>query len=151
MGLVLGLDGKRRAMDINKTDAVPQITTLYVGLLQAAPANMDGMDLAMLIHPDHGNEFTIDPDFYTGRQAIQLSLTTTNELGATVFNNNPVAIEWLNSTGSDIDIAGFFLTDVISGDSGQVIWVGTPDAGTATIFDGTSATVSENDLILRID
>lgn len=151
MGLVLGIDGKRRALDINKGSSVTPLSTLYVGLLQEAPANMDAMDLALLVDSDHGAEFTINANFYSGRQAITLGATMADHNGATVTNNNSTPIEWTNSTGSTIEVAALFITDAASGTSGQVVWVGTPDAGTATIANGSDARISLEDIILRID
>lgn len=76
MGLVLGKDGKTRSVEINTGSAVTQISTLYVGLLQSAPANMDGMDLVTLISSGQGNEFTIGASFYTGRKSITVGTVT---------------------------------------------------------------------------
>lgn len=151
MGLMLGLDGKTRALDINKGLSVSAITTLYVGLLQSAPANIDGMDLATMVHSSNGNEFSIGASFYTSRKSITLGLTTTNQNGAYAQNNNVAAIEWTNSTGSTINIPAFFITDAASGTIGNVIWVGLPDAGTATIYNGAKASITTGDLVIRID
>lgn len=151
MGLMLGLNGKTRALDINKGLSVTPITTLYVGLLQSAPVNMDGMDLATLVHVSNGNEFSINGNFYTARKAITLGITTTNQSGAYAQNNNVSAIEWTNLTGSTINIPAFFITDVVSGTSGNIIWVGTPDAGTATIYNGAKASLTSGDLVIRVD
>ena len=151
MGLALGLDGKTRAVDINKGSSVTAITTLYVGLLQSAPANMDGMNLATLVGAGQGNEFSINANFYTGRQAITIGATSTDANGAVAYNNNVAAIEWTNTSGSTIDIPAFFITDAASGTSGQVIWVGTPDAGTATIANTAKASIVAADLMIKVD
>lgn len=151
MSVVLGYDGKQRALNINKGDVVAQVTNLYVGLLQSSVADMDGMELSTLIHSSNGDEFPIDADFYTGRQEITLSVAVTDANGSYSENNNVTPIEWTNNTGSTIEIEGFFITDAASGSAGQVLWVGTPDAGTATINDGAKATLQAGDLIVRID
>lgn len=151
MGIFLGLDGKQRAVDINKGSSVTAITTLYVGLLQSAPANMDGMNLALLVGAGQASEFSINANFYTGRKAITIGSTTTDANGAIAYNNNVSALEWTNTTGSSIFVAAFFITDVASGTSGQVIWVGIPDAGTATIANNAKASISASDLMLKVD
>lgn len=151
MGLILGIDGKERALGVNVGQSFSAIPTIYVGLLQAAPADMDGMDLATLISSGQGNEFTINANFYTGRKAITFGAITADKDGATCTNNNVVAVEWTNTTGSDIDVLAFFITDVSSGGSGKVLWVGTPDAGTATIVDTKKASISPGDLIIKVD
>ncbi len=150
MGLLLGKDGKRRALEINAGIAVAQVATLYVGLLQSAPDDMDGMGLDTLISAGQGSEFTIDGSFYSGRKPIALGAVTVDKDGAVCHNIGP-AIEWTNSTGSEISVAGFFITDVASGSDGQVLWVGTPDAGTATIADTKKAIISPDDLMLKVD
>ncbi len=151
MGLLLGLDGKKRALEINVGVAVSQASPLYVGLLQSAPSNMDGMDLATLISSGQGNEFTINANFYTGRQVISLGAVTADADGAVCANNNGVPIEWTNTSGSSIDVQAFFITDAASGSAGQVLWVGAPDAGTATIGDTKKASISTGDLLLKVD
>ncbi len=152
MGLVLGLDGKIRAMEATTGRPVASISsTLYVGLLNSVPADLDGLDLITLISPSYGDEFSINPNFYTGRKAIQLSSISADKDGAVVENNNPLPIEWENKTGFDIQVSAFFITDVAAGASGNVLWVGTPDAGTATIANNSKATISAGDLILKVD
>lgn len=151
MGLSLGIDGKRKAMEASKGAGITAITTLYVGLLQTAPANMDGMDLATLINPVNGNEFSLSPNFYDMRREITIGAVMADHSGATASNNNVAAIEWTNNTGSIINVEALFITDAASGSSGQVMWVGTPDAGTATIAVGAKASIITGDLILRID
>ena len=151
MGLVLGKDGKTRSVEINTGSAVSQISTLYVGLLQSAPANMDGMDLATLISSGQGNEFTIGASFYTGRKSITVGSISADKNGAICYNNNGSPVEWTNTTGSDVNVLAFFITDVASGGSGKVLWVGTPDAGTATIGNTYKASISANDLMLKVD
>lgn len=152
MGLLLGIDGKKRALNINSATAVTTVSTLYIGLLQSAVANMDGMDLATLVSAGQGNEFDGTGGFYTeGRQIITFGSIFADEQGATRYNNNASPIEWLNSTGSDVFIPAIFITDVASGTAGQVLWVGEPDAGTATIANTKKATISINDLVLKVD
>jgi len=151
MGIVLGSGGKQRAVEINTGTAVAQVSTLYVGLLQSAPSGMDGMSLSTLISAGQGNEFTINANFYTGRKAVTVGSITTNSNGAVCYNNNSPAIEWTNTTGSTVSVAGFFITDASSGSSGSVLWVGTPDAGTASIVNTQTATINANDLMLKVD
>lgn len=150
MGLKLGIDGKTRALEVNAGKSITNITTIYVGLLQAAPANMDGMSLATLISSGQGNEFSVDPSFYTGRQAITIGSTTADADGA-YANNSGSVIEWTNTTGYDVEVAGFFITTVSTGSSGLVLWVGTPDAGTSTIPNTQKASISVGDLLLKVD
>ena len=151
MGLQLGVDGKKRAVDINKGASVTTVTTLYVGLLQSAPTGMDGMTLATLVGAGQGNEFAINANFYTARLAITIGTVTSDANGAVGYNNNVSPVEWTNTSGSTVNIAGFFITDVASGTSGQVLWVGTPDAGTASIANTLKASISANDLMLKVD
>jgi len=153
MGLLLGIDGKKRAVNINAGVSVSAITTLYVGLLQSAPAGMDGMDLATLVGAGQGNEFTIGATFYAspGRKAITMGTVAADASGAIIYNNNVSPVEWTNTTGSTVNIAGIFITDAASGTSGQVLWVGTPDAGTASIGNTLKASIAANDLILKVD
>lgn len=152
MGLVLGLDGKKRALEINTGVAVSTITTLYIGLLQNSVADMDGMDLATLISVGQGNEFDGTGGFYgEGRQAITIGTIFADADGAVCHNDNVTPVEWLNATGGDIYIPAFFITDASAGAAGQVLWVGEPDAGTATIGDTKKATISLNDLMLKVD
>ncbi len=151
MGLTLGLDGKTRALTVNAGGTASTISTLYIGLLQSAPTGMDGMTLSTLVSGAQGNEFTVSGSFYVGRQAITLGSISTDSGGAICYNNNGSPIEWLNSTGSTILVPAFFITNVSSGTSGSVLWVGTPDAGTATIENTKKASISANDLMLKVD
>ncbi len=151
MGLLLGIDGKERALGVSLGQSYSAITTLYIGLLQAAPVNMDGMDLATLISAGQGNEFTVNANFYTGRKAITFGTITADQDGAACNNNNAVAVEWTNISGVDIDVQAFFITDASSGGSGKVLWVGTPDAGTATIVNTKKASINSGDLLLKVD
>jgi len=112
---------------------------------------MDGMTLSTLVSGAQGNEFTVSGSFYVGRQAITLGSISTDSAGAICYNNNGSPIEWLNSTGSTILVPAFFITNVSSGTSGSVLWVGTPDAGTATIENTKKASISANDLMLKVD
>ncbi len=147
MGLLLGKDGKERAVTVNKGSTVTSITTLYVGLLQSAPAKMT---LATLVGSGQGNEFSIGATFYTGRKAVTMGSVTTDANGAICYNTGS-AIEWTNTTGSTVNVAAFFITDASSGTSGSVLWVGTPDAGTASIATTKKATINANDLMLKVD
>ncbi len=151
MAITLGYDGKQRAININKGDSVTAIPTLYVGLLQTEATDMDAMTLSTLIHSSNGNEFSISPNFYTGRKVITMSIATTDATGSYSANNNVAPIEWTNNTGVAIEVEAFFITDVASGGAGQVLWVGVPDAGTATINDSAKAILNAGDLIIRID
>ncbi len=151
MSITLGLDGKTRALTVNSGATVSNISTLYVGLLQSAPTGMDGMNLALLVSAAQGNEFSVSGNFYVGRQVITVGSITTDENGAICHNNNASPIEWVNTTGGTISVPAFFITDVSSGTAGSVLWVGTPDAGTATIEDTKKASISANDLRLKVD
>lgn len=151
MGLTLGKDGKERALSVNTGSSVSSITTLYVGLLQSAPTGSDGMTLATLVDAGQGNEFSINANFYTGRQAVTLGSITVDANGAVCYNNNGSPIEWTNTSGSTVSVAAFFITDAASGTSGSVLWVGTPDAGTASIATTKKASIAANDLMLKVD
>lgn len=152
MGLLLGIDGKKRALEINAGVAVSAVTTLYIGLLQSSVADMDGMDLATLVSAGQGNEFDGTGGFYSeGRQAITIGAIFADADGAVCYNDNASPIEWVNTTGGDVYVPAFFITDASAGTAGQVLWVGEPDAGTATIGDTKKATISLNDLMLKVD
>ena len=151
MSLVMGLDGKERAMKATTGDAVSSISTLYVGLLQSAPAGMDGMTLATLVGAGAGDEFAINANFYSARKAITFGSITVDASGAIRTNNNGSPLDWANTSGSTKTVAAMFITDAASGTSGLVLWVGAPDAGTATILTGRSAKINSGDLILKVD
>ena len=150
MGLLLGRDGKTRAMQAATGTAVGSIATLYIGFLQAAPADMDGMTLTTLVSAGQGNEFTINANFYTGRKSITLGSITTDQAGA-VIHSSGADVTWTNTTGSSVEIRAMFITDQASGTAGNVLWVGTPDVGSAFVANGQTATISANTLELRID
>lgn len=151
MALVMGYDGKERALKATTGDSVASITTLYVGLLQAAPSGMDAMDLATLVGAGAGNEFAINANFYSARKSIPLGSITVDATGAVRSNNNGSPLDWANTSGSTKTVAAIFITDAASGTSGLVLWVGAPDAGTATIANGRSAKITSGDLFLKVD
>lgn len=151
MGLVLGYDGKQRALQASLGTAPSAIGTIYVGFLQSAPADMDGMTLATLVSAGQGNEFSINANFYTGRKAITFSPSiTVNATGATTSNSG-ADITWTNTSGSAIEIKGLFITSAASGTSGQVLWVGTPDIGTGVLNNGETVTISAGIFEVKID
>lgn len=143
MGLILGRDGKQKALEAATSG------TLYVGLLQAVPTDADGMSLATLIGSGAGNEFPINADFYTGRKSVTLGSITVDANGAIRYNTN--ALSWSNTSGSTVTVAGMFLTDAASGSSGDVLWVGAVDVGTASVGNGLSANLTVGGLKLGVD
>lgn len=149
MALVLGLDGKELALRAAVGLPVTLPSALYLGLLQFAPASMDGMDLATLISGGGATEFSIDPDFYTARKLMTVNLGTTSSAGATASND--AQIQWTNTTGSTQTIRAMFVTDVASGGVGRVLWVGTPGVGAGVIGNGLTATADPAKLVLGID
>lgn len=151
-GVVLGLDGKDRALQASLGIVAPSaITTLYVGLLATLPANHDGLDLATLLG---GNEHTATGSWYTGgRKAVDVA----TELSAIQGDHDgryvtvSIELDWPNTSGADEDIAGVFVTNVQSGTSGLSLWVGPPDIGGQVAADGGSAKIVADGLTLRID
>lgn len=147
-GLVLGLDGKKRAVKTNTSSNPPEITNFYVGLLQTLPANYDGLSLADLIT---GNEIVPETGWYTeGRQEIFFNDTPVGDyLGA--WTPNTTTVTWTNGTVSDKDIAGVFVTNAQTGTSGLVLWVGPPDIGTLLIPSTKPAYINVGSLITKVD
>lgn len=147
MGLFLGLDGKRRAIQVNTAESPNDITDYYVGLLETLPANYDGLTLSELVT---GNEHAPSSDWYDGgRQEITFDGLTSDASGASSTNDSVVS--WDNDSGDDQSVAGVFVTDVQSGTTGQVLWVGPPDVGTMIIDDGSPAVIDIGDMVLQVD
>lgn len=152
MPLELGLDGKARAVDINTGQTVAPTGTLYVGLLQAAPAEMDGMSLATLIAPGNGNEFTIGGSFYDSRKSITFGVATSGNGPATAVTNVTPTKTWTNNGATNVTILGFFITDAASSTTtGKVLWVGVPDAAPFLIAPTKKVTFTSGDIIVGVD
>lgn len=148
MGMVLGVDGKTRALQASLGLSVSTFTTVYVGLLHTLPANYDGLSMTSLVT----NEFAINSNFYTGRKAVTFGSISTDHTGAVTASTNSPAVSWTNNTGSTVTIAGLFVTNIISGSSGGlVLWVGDPDSGTAQIPNGQQASIGVGDMVLKVD
>lgn len=148
MGMVLGVDGKTRAVQASLGLPVSTFTTVYVGLLQTMPSNYDGLSFASLAT----NEFPVNSNFYTGRKAVTFGSVSADHTGAVVASADIPAVSWTNNTGSTVTIAGLFVTNIVSGSSGGlVLWVGDPDSGTANIPNGQQASIGVGDMLLRVD
>jgi hypothetical protein len=146
MAFSLGKDGRIRALQINTGEVPTSVTTVYVGLLTTMPANAATLNLSTIV----ANEFPINANFYTGRQAITFGTMTNDSSGSRRNNNNSTPLAWTNTTGSTITVGGIFLTDAASTGTGLSLWIGPPDPGTATIFNTNQARVNINDLLLGV-
>ena len=151
MGMVLGLDGKLRAVQINTGAAPSTIAQYYVGLLSTLPADYDGMTLEDLVSLV-GTEFTPSGTWYTGgRVAIDFE-DPPGVNGATgCYALNTTSAQWTNTSGASVDIEGVFITDVQSGNSGGVYWVGPPDVGTMTVVDGDPVDIFVGGMQVGVD
>ena len=154
MGLVLGYDGKMRALQATtSTTALTPISQLYVGLLTNLPADYDSLTLAQLLDVGGAdNEPTPSASWYeNGRKPIAFPLPTTATVDGASVVNDLTAAQWMNNTGSDVFVNGAFITDVQSGTSGLVLWVGPNDLGQNIIGDGSPANIDYNGVTLTID
>jgi hypothetical protein len=141
MSLRLGYHGKLNAVTTNISGS------LYVGLLTALPANADGASYATVI----ANEFSISANFYSGRKPIVFTAPVVDHNGAVAYSNSTLQ-EWDNTSGSDIFIFGFFITDsAASGTPGQVLWIGEPDEGSVMIRNGKKASFSGGTITVGVD
>lgn len=151
MGSTLGREGKLNAVNCNIGAAVTDYGTLYIGLLQVAPADMDAMTLATLVGVGAGNEHAIAGTFYTARKVISFGTPTVSATGAVALSNVGSAVSWTNVSGSSKTVAAYFITDALTGTSGHVLWVGTPDVGTITVANNGTLQFTDGDLTVRVD
>lgn len=151
MGTKLGRDGKLNAVNCNIGTAVADYTTLYIGLLQADPSSMDALNLADLVSALNGSEFPISANFYPERKVISFGTPSVSSLGAVAFSSVGSIVSWTNTSGSLKSVAGYFITNVSSGTTGAVLWVGTPDAGILTIANNDTLQFDDGDLTVRVD
>lgn len=151
MGMVLGQDGKLRAVQINVGAAPATVPQFYVGLLSVLPADYDAMTLEDLVSLV-GTEFTPSGTWYTGgRVAIDFEDPPGVNGVDGCFALNTTAAQWTNTSGSPVDIAGVFITNVQSGTAGGVYWVGPPDVGTMTVEDGDPVDIFVGGMQVGVD
>ena len=151
MGATLGRNGKLNAVNCNIGAAVTDYGTLYIGLLQVAPSGFDALTLTDLVSAGQGNEHAINANFYTGRKVISFAAPTVSSLGAVSLSNVGSPVTWTNVTGSSQTVAGYFITNAASGTSGDVLWVGTPDAGSLIISNNGTLQFADGDISVRVD
>lgn len=151
MGSKLGRNGKLNAVNCNIGAAVTDYGTLYIGLLQNDPANMDALTLVDLVSGGQGSEHAINANFYTGRKTISFGTPTVSSLGAVSPSNVGSPVSWTNTTGSSVAVGGYFITDAASGTAGDVLWIGTPDAGPMVIANNDTIQFTDGDLTVRVD
>lgn len=146
MGMLLGKDGKTRAIQVNTGTDPAAITTLYIGLLATLPANYDGLSLA-----GAGGIASYEcSGWYTGRKVVTFGSVTSDAAGAIASNTGGMT-SWQNLSGSTVSVAAFFITDAASGSTGSVLWVGTPDSGTVTLTDTSIIQYVAGDLTAKVD
>jgi hypothetical protein len=132
MPMFLGLDGKRRAVE---ACAGYDLTspTLWFGLLEQFPEGADTLDLATLVGPTAGDEFTPSSSFYgVGRQEITFAHYGVPKPLICTSNNG--LVQWQNtSVSTTYTVRGLFIASVGPFDdddaTGEVLWVGYPDIG----------------------
>lgn len=151
MGSTLGREGKLNAVNCNIGAAVTDYGTLYIGLLQSAPSGMDAMTLATLVGAGAGNEHAVNSNFYSARKAIVFSAPTVSDAGAVAISGVGSVVSWINVSGATKTVAAYFITNALSGTSGDVLWVGTPDVGTITVADNGTLQFADGDLTVRVD
>lgn len=150
MGMLLGKDGKTRAVQVNTGTDPAAITTLYIGLLATLPASYDGLALAGA-GGIASYECPLTPSgWYTGRKAITFGAVTSDAAGA-IASNTGGATSWQNLSGNTVSVAAFFITDAASGSTGSVLWVGTPDSGTITLTDTSIIQYVAGNLTAKVD
>lgn len=148
MGAVLGVDGKKRALEVNAGVTVPNISTLYIGLINGTlPAGADGMALSVLA-PTY--EFGVSSSFYSGRKPFTFGTVTADANGA-IASYSGTKVSWQNLSGATKTVGGYFITDASSGSSGKVLWVGSPDAGTITLIDTGIIEFISGDIAVKVD
>lgn len=146
MGMVLGYDGKRWALNAGMGEVTTPFPTLYLGVLETMPADPDSVQFSVL----DTNEFASTADFYTaGRQVITFDMPVVDGAnGRYQLNNNVITIPNANA---DRAIAGVFITTVQSGPAGQSLWVGTPDLGSYNVGAGNPLTIPVGGILCGID
>lgn len=139
MGMILGFDGRNRALAASMGGSASALPSLYLGLLSASPLTHIDKDLGDLLIACP--ELPVSASFYSGRKLI----TFTNPLsdldgGSYVSNDNSSPIVWSNTSGSPINVGGLMITTSASGSGGLVLWLGVPEVGAVTVPDGGTAT-----------
>lgn len=146
MGMILGADGKRWALQSAFGDGSNVYANLYLGLLETIPADFDHVEHAALMT----HEFTPSADFYTvGRQEIIFQATVIDPPNGR-YRLNANAISWPNAN-TDRDIAGVFISTSQSGLAGNVMWVGTPDIGSYSVAAGGAVNVPIGGILCGLD
>jgi hypothetical protein len=139
--LALGRHGKLNAVNVNIAGS------LYAGLLSSYPANADGATYATVT----AAEFSISGSFYTGRKPIAFTTPVVDHTGAISYSTSTLQ-EWNNTTGGDITVAGFFITDSPAiATAGNILWIGQPDEGSVLIRNGKRASFSGGTITVGVD
>ena len=147
MTVVLGKDGKERAITASIDGSTSSLGTLYLGLLTTLPTGYDGMDASTLLT---SNEASIT-SFYipsTGRSSISFGSVTAGSAGASISNDSSVS--WTNNSGASVLVEGVFVTNSATGTSGEILWVGAPNL-VASFQDGEAFTLQVGGMNLKVD
>lgn len=146
MAMILCRDGKERALKASMGESLASLGPLYVGLMSSVPS---GSSEDLILSDMSSYEMTINSNFYTARKEAEFTYSYSSYSAGMLIKDDP-SVEWTNTSGSSITIAGVFITNAASGSSGKLLWIGVPDKGSAVITNGNKALFEEGQLEVRI-